>query len=326
MTTADRDLIHSSIDGVATDDERVRLEELLASDTEARHLYDALAATQNLLHELPLIEPSVDLKQRILAALPPDKYKRAGLRHQLLQPERPAIQRSHSHPNREKVMNRKTLFATGAIALVVVLYFAVDGVPPAERVSGTMAGDSTLSGIQPAERYRAGQITGADVKLDDATINNLLQDPDVVSVLQNSDFRTAVEDGSLMEALKEPNFLKSIEDGSLTEALKNADFRTALGDGNLTEALQNTDFLTALGDGSLINALQSTDFLKAIEEGSLKDALANADFLKALEDGSLTNALKNDDFLKSIGEGSLKDALTNADFLKALEDGSLKEF
>ena len=87
-------------------------------------------------------------------------------------------------------MKRKTTFLIGAavIALVFVVYVALEGLPPSDdNVAGTMA-DTTIAGVQKAERYRAEQMTAADVSLDDQGIQSLLQSDVVQRMIESGDF------------------------------------------------------------------------------------------------------------------------------------------
>lgn len=196
-------------------------------------------------------------------------------------------------------MNRNTYFIAGAALLVgvLVVYFAVSGFPPTEEVAGTMAGDdSTIAGVEQAERYRADAISEEDVELDDQTINDLLQDPDVVAVLQDEDFRNALTEGALTEALTEARFEHLITSGMLREAMtKYPALRTAMLENNLAEFLATNERIQSYeGFNRLHEALTNeriefvmrsnalVNFLtKAPERGldlALEEALADPNF------------------------------------------------
>ncbi len=76
----------------------------------------------------------------------------------------------------EDAMSRNKTFAAAAIVigLVLVIFFVFTDYPPSdENVAGTMAqSDTTMSGIQPASRYRSSQISDEDVTLEDATFQD----------------------------------------------------------------------------------------------------------------------------------------------------------
>src|SRR5690606_5169539 len=109
-------------------------------------------------------------------------------------------------PNPDKYpMNRKTYFIVGAavVALALVLYFAYSRFPPAAGVAGTLAGgDTTLAGVERADRYRAPQIDAGDVVLDNANLQLILQDPDIVEALRSDTLRTALKGALTNEDLK----------------------------------------------------------------------------------------------------------------------------
>ena len=88
-------------------------------------------------------------------------------------------------------MSRNKIFATIAIVigLILVVFIVVTDYPPEDAsVAGTMAdGEKKVAGAEPADRYRTEQITDADVELDDATIQVLLQDEDFIALVESGE-------------------------------------------------------------------------------------------------------------------------------------------
>ncbi len=68
------ELIHQEIDAENSPDETAKLKAYLAKNTEARKLYDELAAAANMLREVKALEPPHDLKKNILRSIQPDRY------------------------------------------------------------------------------------------------------------------------------------------------------------------------------------------------------------------------------------------------------------
>lgn len=68
------ELIHQEIDAENTPDETAKLKAFLAKNTEARKLYDELAAAAGMLREVKAVEPPGNLKNNILRSIQPDRY------------------------------------------------------------------------------------------------------------------------------------------------------------------------------------------------------------------------------------------------------------
>lgn len=220
-------------------------------------------------------------------------------------------------------MNRNKYFIAGAALLVgvLVVYFAVSGFPPTGEVAGTMAGgDSTIAGVEQAERYRADAISDDDVELDDQTVNNLLQDPDVVAVLHDQDFQNALTSGSLTDALAAPQFENLLRDGILRHALAEYPrFKTALMENNLAAYFAQENELRKLPDFDKLRvAFTDKRMEAALGSNSLRNFLTRAPVSKL--DNALARSLAVSDFRTAMNSGVLKNALRDADFLRALDD------
>lgn len=211
-------------------------------------------------------------------------------------------------------MNRNKYFIAGAALLVgvLVVYFAVSGFPPTGEVAGTMAGgDSTIAGVEQAERYRADAISDGDVELDDQTINDLLQDPDIVTVLQDEDFQNALTAGSLTEALAAPQFENLLTAGILRDALtRYPKFKTALMENNLAAYFAQENELRAHEHFDHLRiALTDKRMAGALEKQSMRDFLTNAPMSKL--DNALARSLQVTSFRTAFNSGRLANELRN---------------
>jgi hypothetical protein len=63
------ELIHGELDGANTEKESALLRDYLASNPEARELYSDLSSLTTLLKKFPEVEPSADLRKRILNSI-----------------------------------------------------------------------------------------------------------------------------------------------------------------------------------------------------------------------------------------------------------------
>jgi hypothetical protein len=68
------ELIHKDIDKVITPREKVKLDNYLKNNPEAEELYHELAKTEELLDTLPDVDPTENLKKRIMNSLDYNKY------------------------------------------------------------------------------------------------------------------------------------------------------------------------------------------------------------------------------------------------------------
>lgn len=85
-----------------------------------------------------------------------------------------------------------------------------------------MADTTGIAGVEPAERYSADAISEEDVQLDDQTINDLLQDPDVVALISDQGFQNALTEGRLTEAMSVNEFSVAMSEGLIENAVKEA--------------------------------------------------------------------------------------------------------
>lgn len=220
-------------------------------------------------------------------------------------------------------MDRKKYFIAGGALLagLLVVYFAVSGFPPTSEVAGTMVGgDTTLAGVEQAERYRADAISDADVQLDDQSINDLLQNPDIVAVLQDQDFQNALTAGSLTEALAAPQFENLLRGDILRHALTQYPrFKTALMENNLAAYFAGENKLREYEHFDKLRAAFTDKRMEAaLDSKALRDFLTRAPLSKM--DNALARSLAVKDFRTAIDHGVLKDALKDADFLRALDN------
>lgn len=95
-------------------------------------------------------------------------------------------------------MNNKKTFIIGAVAIAacLVLVAFLTGYPPnsADTVGTIGAEGNEIEGVEAADRYRADQIDDDDVELDDAEIQELLQDDEIVALVNDPDFQRIMDD------------------------------------------------------------------------------------------------------------------------------------
>jgi hypothetical protein len=143
-----QELIYRELDGDLSPAEHSRLEEVLASDSEARQFRDECRSMFDALGAVPRVEPSPELKKIILnTIIAPVPHGRRSLFHTI----KSLITFS---PTQEVAMKNKLIIG-GALAAIAVLYFAVLYPWPSDsEMFGTIGG---------AKKYRSEQITDKDV-------------------------------------------------------------------------------------------------------------------------------------------------------------------
>jgi uncharacterized protein YjbI with pentapeptide repeats len=171
-------------------------------------------------------------------------------------------------------MARNKAFAAAAlvVGLLLVVFVVVSDYPPGESgMSGTMASpDKKIAGVEKADRSRTEQITDADVQLDDASFQILMQ---------NNDFVAIVSSGSLALSA-----LERVTDG--------------LGRETLDKATQDGDFFRAASEFERQGVAE--DFGRELERSGFErgstdfdrmaDELGKAAFERALEKAGLDRA------------------------------------
>lgn len=191
-------------------------------------------------------------------------------------------------------MKKQSIVLAGAAAIAVVLVFvlATTKFPPAEAdAAGTIgAADTSIAGVEPAQRYRAEQIGDDAVTIDDPEIHELLQDDEVLAVIQNPEFQRAIRDGALGRALLDRTFW---------EALQRTELQRALMERTMSEPLARTEMSRTQREEFARTAFaERTEMQRAVIE--------NPDLARALaQDPALARAIAQDgDLARAVGQGT----------------------
>lgn len=120
-------------------------------------------------------------------------------------------------------MNKKTTFIIGAVVLAagLVLVLTLTEFPPSDASAvGTIgAADTTIAGVEPAQRYRTEQISDEAVTLDNSEIQELLQDDEVLKVVQDPEFQRALSNEDLSRVLQHDAFQRALQGAEFQRAL-----------------------------------------------------------------------------------------------------------
>lgn len=71
------ELINKEIDGVITENEHEKLQNYLSANPEAQKFYDELGQTSELLHNMPKLEPSPNIKTYVMNSIDLNRYSKA---------------------------------------------------------------------------------------------------------------------------------------------------------------------------------------------------------------------------------------------------------
>lgn len=118
-------------------------------------------------------------------------------------------------------MTRNKAFAAAALTLglLLVVFVFVSDFPPGEGgISGTMADpDKKIAGVEQANRSRTEQITDADVVLDDASFQQLMQNDDFIEIVTSGELALAALD-RVSDALGRETLNRAVEGGDFFRA------------------------------------------------------------------------------------------------------------
>jgi hypothetical protein len=178
------ELIHKEIDGVISKREKARLDRILADNPEARKEYDQLTRTSEFLDQVGEIEPSENLKKRIMNSIDAKRYSPARSESRVTR-VRTALSGALSAllPKRRSKLVPAYVFALGMIAGVLLNTFLFQGLTGrggrfSPGIYGTM-GVSNNDRFEPLETVivdshgvqgtvtlaRAEQLTGLEIDL-----------------------------------------------------------------------------------------------------------------------------------------------------------------
>jgi hypothetical protein len=118
-------------------------------------------------------------------------------------------------------MTRNKAIAAAAlfVGMLLVVFVVVSDYPAGDgSISGTMADpDKKVAGVEKADRSRTPQISDADVELDDASFQQLMQDDDFVAIVTSGELAASFLDRT-SNALGEKTFTNAVERGDFLEA------------------------------------------------------------------------------------------------------------
>jgi hypothetical protein len=194
------------------------------------------------------------------------------------------------------MMNKRILLAVGIVAALAIGSYAMFGWPPVKN-------EDTSGAIGAAKKYQSEQIADADVVLQDADIQALLQTDFFYQMVTNEDFRRLVADGTVAKLAMMDDQGRSAVPTKLLDLGK-----IGFEDGNFREAVAKGDHQKAAD----IAAAKGITSLTVGDLDRLKIALRGFDKYTVEDYGRLTGLAKAPNFMQAVAAGDFDKATTVA--------------
>lgn len=207
----------------------------------------------------------------------------------------------------ETSKGRGKLFIFGGvlIAAVAIVIIAMTSYPPSEDdVSGT---------IGAAKKYRAEQISEADVLLDNPEMQELLQNDEILALLQDEEFRRMIASDEFAKLAENPVAIEFVASGAVDRISRYE--RTA-------PILFNPDFARASADPVAVRLANLTMLSRKFAEDNSAMALVagNDALLKSMADDRFALLAKNRAALQAMCDPTVAKLMSNQPALRALFD------
>jgi hypothetical protein len=270
-------LIQGALDHALTPDEQARLAQVIDESPEARARVAQFAELAHLLESLDDAGVPPRLVEDVVARI------------------------SHHPPHVSKstfprgvAVNKKILFGLAAAAVIVLAVITYSTNPPA-----TVGTEATIGA---AQRAQAPQIAPSDVKLGDASAQDVLQtetfdaimrDDALRTMLQDAELRKHLQEAGVRQALKDPAVKKALNDPNMARRLQDEAMMRALVDPAVAKKFADDENLRALSaHQALARSLQDQNFKKIMMRAEARAALTGAAMARALNDPNFEAALK----------------------------------
>lgn len=290
-------LLQGALDGSLTAEERIELQQLLASDAEARERAGELGRLNALLASLGPADAPAGLVADVLSRVssnPADAEPVRLLDVAMRQSHRADRAGRRSITKRGVTVNKNVIFGLAAAAVVIVAVMTYTNYPPAT--------DGTEATIGAAQRAQAPQIASKDVGVGDTSSQHILQSDTWDAIMKDDDLRASLQEGELRGMLR---------DADLRLALQNDAVRRGLQDPELARYLK-----AWLSNGRALSEAAAS----SINSAQVKAALANDAFARVLARTNLAEALLRAEVRRALSGEAMARALRDNNFEAALRD------
>ena len=226
---------------------------------------------------------------------------------------------------KKSLLSKKLFLIAIPIVIIIVIYLAlVFPWPNSSKVAGTMGtGDD---GVQRAQKYRASQMTEADV------------------VLKNPEFQKVVQTDEFQKLLKNEEFVKFASSGNLTNLAANKTLGLAANH-NFVSLVNMQSFQNLCQNESFIKLLSVPQFAGIVVDKNINYAVAKGEFnriqssaqfqalvnsqelgMKNIQAGIIIPLMKSEDYKNVVASQAFIALSNNQMFLTCLKSGELNSF
>ena len=190
---------------------------------------------------------------------------------------------------------RSGIFIGGILLVAAVIAFvSLDGYPPSD--------DESAGAIGAAKRYRAEQISDADV---------ILQDAEIQALLQNDEFHKLIADESFQKAVKDNNFAGLMENELARKFFFEAMYMRQMLDADFTRRLKSVEY------ANLRPELAYNELIKVATDAKLgAPDLRRPDFA---DDAALAGMFEHALARRAVADFEFQKELVDAGFIKRLQ-------
>jgi hypothetical protein len=222
------------------------------------------------------------------------------------------------------LLSKKAFFVIIPILIILITLAIVLPWPSTSQVAGTMgSGDD---GVQRAQKYRANQMTEADVVLKNPEFQQIVQSDAFQKLLKNEEFVKFASSGNLSN-LAANGLLNLGSNQNFTALLNQQSFAALCKNETFQQVVGFTSFLNVIYDKNLVNAIAKGQLDKVQESGLFKNFMNSPELAqKNLQMGQILFLMKSEDLKNVVTSQSFYALANNQMFYSFLKSGNLGAF
>ena len=213
-------LIQSEIDNENSLDASKSFRELINKNSKAK---DLMLDIKSLVDELSYLgekllisKSSTEIKKNIITAIELDSKNKKQTISQTKTINGDIMAKS----NNKITMSNFISAAIGAAAMYLILFASNIEQPSTNEISGTIGGDP----VERAVRYRATQVTQADITLENQEMQQLLQDKTFMDLVESGELTNLSQNESFVQLMASPDFFQLFASPNFNQMIASPDF------------------------------------------------------------------------------------------------------
>jgi len=258
---------------------------------------DSEHAVTRALEELGTVEPPAGLVAQVMTRI----SREAGTRF---------AGRVVPFDRGGRVMIKKAIWGLVAAAAVLLAVFTVIGFPSADR--------GTEATIGAAQKYQGGQLAGSDVKVGDASVQELLQSEAFDRLLKDPQARSILSDLRIQAQLVDRDFTNALDDSQVRTQLSSDLLYRFFGDSAAVAGL-NRYLANGLAVDVALARLADDAALTVSTRGVLTQMRSEAGLIRLLSMDAVRTAFSNDFFRQFTRDTAAMTALTSDLFVRVVQ-------